>query len=373
MSQLNVPVVEFTLEKHPNADTLSIAHIKGWQCVVKTQDFENEVLGVYVPIDSIAESDHALLGFLEGKKVRTIKLRKILSQGVLLPYSIVCRYLGYEPKIDENLADALSIRKYEAPLKTGSMFQSGKSLVDIYHEQPDWFCKFTDIENWNNYPSIIKSGDYVVITEKLHGTNSRYGISKDGEIFIGSHNRTLKLFPFISSREQKRWNNRSFFRKVVDYVLRRKPKVTVPPPSVWSQIYYRENFSEVLSSLRNVYPNSDIVVYGEIVGPGIQDLTYGHELEFYAFGLTINGLYIDPRIAKLSLEMLNLKFVPILYDGNFNENLLDLCNGKSELADHIKEGIIIEDLTNSFDSHIGRIILKKISEAYYLRKNGTDN
>ena len=53
-TNLKVEVVEIgELEKHPNADTLSIVKVKGWQCIVKTDEFKDVKLAAYIPIDSL--------------------------------------------------------------------------------------------------------------------------------------------------------------------------------------------------------------------------------------------------------------------------------------------------------------------------------
>jgi RNA ligase (TIGR02306 family) len=95
MSIFQAPLTTFKLEKHPNADSLSIARIDvaDWQCIVKTEEFENENLAVYIPLDAIADKEHPLLNFLDGKRVKTCRLRGELSQGVLLPYSKVKNFL----------------------------------------------------------------------------------------------------------------------------------------------------------------------------------------------------------------------------------------------------------------------------------------
>jgi RNA ligase (TIGR02306 family) len=363
MSKLNVPVVEFSLEEHPNADSLSIARVKGWQVVVRTQDFKDEKLAVYVPLDAIADKNHPLLSFLEGKKVKTIKLRKAVSQGVLLPYSVVSRYLQYEPKLGDNLAKKLNIKKYEAPLKTGPLVQKVKGNKNLtYISPPDWFSKFTDIENWKNYPDKIKDGDLVVITEKLHGTNARFGISRKGKIFIGSHNKTLRM------KQKKTLMSKFKFweRKLPD-----------PPKSVWSEVYERLNLEEKLNILHKIYPESNIVLYGEIVGPKIQDLTYNcKESDLFVFGLMVNGRYVSSTKTKnIVKRCLDLNFVPVLHTGAFRASLLDTANGKTVVngATHVREGIVIECITRTFDKELGRLILKCVSEEYYLRKDAKDN
>lgn len=114
MSTFSCPVVKIKLEKHPNADKLSICQIKGWTVVVKTSDFENETLGVYIPVDSITSKDHLLLGFLQGKRVKIVKLRDIISQGILLPLSKVIETypLSFKkyPNIDDDLKNILEIK-----------------------------------------------------------------------------------------------------------------------------------------------------------------------------------------------------------------------------------------------------------------------
>ena len=77
MSLFSAPLSKFTIEKHPNADTLSIIKIGEWQCVVRTEDFVDETLAVYVPLDAIAAVDHPCLSFMKGQRIKTCKLRGV--------------------------------------------------------------------------------------------------------------------------------------------------------------------------------------------------------------------------------------------------------------------------------------------------------
>jgi len=177
MSTFQAPIVKFKLEKIENSDHLSLAHIKGWQCVVRTEDFSNDSFGVYVPLDAVADKDHPLLGFMKGKKVKTIKLRGVISQGVLLPLSQVKDYakekgVPYREIImwqeDDDLHEVLEIKKWEAPIKPVRL-QEGGGYPYATVESPAFFEKYTDIENWNNWPDIIQEGELVQVTEKIHG------------------------------------------------------------------------------------------------------------------------------------------------------------------------------------------------------------
>jgi len=53
MSTHVVEVVKIKKENHPNADSLSIVKVRGWQCVVRTDDWEDGQLAAYIPPDSL--------------------------------------------------------------------------------------------------------------------------------------------------------------------------------------------------------------------------------------------------------------------------------------------------------------------------------
>jgi len=381
MSNFSAPVVEFTIEKHPNADLLSIAHVEGWQCIVKTADFKNETLGVYVPLDAVADKDHPLLDFMNGKKVKTIKLRKVISQGILLPLSTVEKFVrskGYQEtlQVGDDLHTLLELKKWEPVFKPQGLNVSGGS--EAYLESPGWMGKYTDIENWNNHPNTIKEGEIVSITEKLHGSSARYGIV-DGEFYVGSRNRILRLDPYISRMDQRKWDSRPFFQRFKDFILRKKVKLTTPRETVWTKIARKQGIRSKLRYLSfNFAEGGNVAIYGEIVGPGVQDLEYGlEEVDLYLYDIRIEGRsgdkYISPPEFREMAGNIKLKTVPLLKEGPFELADLELRKGKDTInTKHVREGIVIEPTKLQFDKGLGRVILKRVSENYLLRKNGTD-
>jgi RNA ligase (TIGR02306 family) len=88
VSELLVNVVKLeSLVRHENADTLLIATIGGWYCIVKEGEFQAGDLAVYIPIDSVLPDvliEKYELSYLKnGGRVRTVKLRGFISQGLL--------------------------------------------------------------------------------------------------------------------------------------------------------------------------------------------------------------------------------------------------------------------------------------------------
>ncbi|KKK88690.1 hypothetical protein LCGC14_2740580, partial [marine sediment metagenome] len=110
MSNLKVEVVPIKLIPHENSDNLSIVHVKGWQVVVRTDDFEGIELGAYIPIDSILPQTDEWEFLKQHKyRVKTIKLRGMISQGLLIP--------ALEKWVEGlDVTEELKIQKYEPPI-----------------------------------------------------------------------------------------------------------------------------------------------------------------------------------------------------------------------------------------------------------------
>jgi len=115
------------LREIKGADLIELAIIDGWQCVVKKGEFKKGDMGVYFEIDSylpldekyefLRKSCYKKMGEKEGLRIKTIKLRKKISQGLFLPLSIF-ENLSNEVKIVEgnDLTELLNIQKYDPPI-----------------------------------------------------------------------------------------------------------------------------------------------------------------------------------------------------------------------------------------------------------------
>ena len=109
------------------ADRIELAKVDGWQCVVKKGDFEVGQMGFYFEIDSILPADDERFAFLEPRKfrIKSMKLRGALSQGLLMPMSILtdeeAEDLAMLAPIGSttsttDLAAFFRVQKYEPPM-----------------------------------------------------------------------------------------------------------------------------------------------------------------------------------------------------------------------------------------------------------------
>lgn len=163
----------------PGADRIAVAQVDGWECVIQKDEFQVGDLVVYVEVDSIVP-ERPEFEFLRDRKfrVRTIKLRGQVSQGLVLPLSILPEGT-YTDGLD--VTEVLGIKKYDPqaqqeallmqkqPSLSKRRFEFGVCSRNIRLGEPDnssyWtVAKQYDIENVlkqlvGDYGTIVMQGE----------------------------------------------------------------------------------------------------------------------------------------------------------------------------------------------------------------------
>lgn len=324
MSSLIVKVRSFERLPHPTADKMFIAIPSGtsWRVCCNIESWAGEDLGIYIPVDSLLPVEMAagmgLINAQEGEpyRVRTIRLRGQLSQGMMIPNR--GRFAE-----GEDVAEILGITKYVEP---------DPDNEDL-RRFPQEFVKYTDIENIMNFPDVLHKGEEVVMTEKIHGGTFRCAWTND-EFYCGSARAAFK--PDVSSK--------------------------------WLDVAHKYGLVEKMRQ----YPN--VVVYGELFGAGVQSLRYGlddsWDLRIFDIYLGSEDRYVNYDEMVEWCKVLDLPMVPLIYRGAFSESVLtEHTTGTSTLADHIREGVVVKPVVErwDFDNSLGRVILKSINPDYALK------
>lgn len=93
MSKLASVQIITDIQPIPDADNIVVASVLGWRVVVKKNEFNIGDKVCYIQIDTVVP-ELPEYEFLRERKfrVRTIKLRKTLSQGIIFPISILENY-----------------------------------------------------------------------------------------------------------------------------------------------------------------------------------------------------------------------------------------------------------------------------------------
>jgi RNA ligase (TIGR02306 family) len=120
-------------------------------------------------------------------------------------------------------------------------------------------------------------------------------------------------------------------------------------------------------------PGETFQLLGEIHGPGVQDLRYdSEEKRFAAFDLHAGepdrGRFLDHSDMEKLLDG-RIMCVPHLHRGPYSREKLDsLTAGKSAIASHHREGVVVKTAEEREDIRLGRVILKSVSDRHLLRK-----
>lgn len=176
------------IHPHPNADTLDIAKVLGWECVVKRGQFTKGEKAVFVPIDTILP-DAPWSAFLKkgDKPIRlvTVKLRGVHSQGLLLKLDALPEHArGWQ--IGADVGGVLGVRKHEKEIPACLSGQV-KSAFPLY------LAPKTDEDNGLSNPELVAEvlRNPCMATVKLDGSSCTI-IIENGEIcHVCSRNMSL--------------------------------------------------------------------------------------------------------------------------------------------------------------------------------------
>lgn len=324
------------------ADAIECATIGGWKVVVKKGEFTVGDLAVYLEIDSWVPTE--LAPFLskgkepreyegiKGERLRTVKLRGQLSQGLLLPLEPTCANIESELFDGLDVSLPLNIVKWEMPINAQL---AGMARGNFPSQIPK-----TDQERAQNLKSeiaqAIADGLRFEITEKLEGSSMTVYLI-DGEFGVCSRNLDLK-----ETEDNTFW-----------------------------QVARRDNIE---AKMRAVPTGGDFAIQGELIGPGIQGNIYKlSKPEFRVFDVynISGGFYMNPDGRQELIKNMGLLHVPVmaysadLYDtlGLKNvEDIIKFADAQSVMGDITgpwREGIVFKQVD-------GGMTFKAISNKYLL-------
>lgn len=320
----------------PNADQLELAIVDGWQAVVRKGEFKPGDIIIYCEIDSFlpiqpeyeflrASCYRKMADGTEGFRIRTMKLRGQLSQGLVLPTDGIEEYFVQGLTFGDDVTDLLGITKYEPVLtkEKSASFAGGNILASF----PGFIPK-TDEERVQNLtrqlPKLLESS--WVVTEKLDGTSftcywyqGKFGVcSRNYEVDGG----------------------------------------------VWMEVT-----NQYCLDRHNYFGN--IAIQGEIVGQCIQGNKYkiaGKKLFVFNVWDIDKQKYLHQFDAMNVAKSFGLEYVPVL-KYNFClpdtiQEILDFAEGKSELNPATeREGLVFVS-----DDGDRRISFKAISNKFLLKE-----
>jgi hypothetical protein len=301
------------------ADRIEVARVLGWETIVRKGAFKVGDLGVYIEIDSIVPAT-PVFEFLKERKyrVRTIKLKKQVSQGLLMSFFDLDMKPFPEGK---DVTDILGIQKWEPP-EDAPVYQSNK--------KKGWWWK------------LVYTLPFLAMFRKKVGEGSAF---------------PTHLVPKTDETRIQAFGP-EFFEQYADVPLAvsikmdgssctfiwNKGKFSVASRNVWFPNRKDNNFwkmadkSGIAQAMKKVFGKRNVCLQGELCGPGIQGNKYKFtELKFFLFGAFDSDKreYFTP--GQLSYAYLDL---------------VQLAGAKIDIVETICMGFLLADIGKDVESWI---------------------
>jgi RNA ligase (TIGR02306 family) len=308
----------------PDADSIELVIVDGWQCVAqKAMNYKVGDLVFYFEIDSFLPFSKPEFEFLrpkdgritvfngvEGHRLRTIKLRKQLSQGLLVPanYDVLLTDPNFN-QYDEDYTEYWGVQLYEKPLPA--------QLAGTVRSTFPSFIQKTDQERVQNMMGIINRRKEANPNEKFEVTLKLDGSSmtvyrRDDDYGVCSRNLSLKE------------NDDNTFWKVAK----------------------QQNLFEILNKI-----GRNLAFQGELMGEGVQgnieNLKGNHFFLFDIFDID-KGEYLNAEERRDIAILFNVRHVPVLTHMDLSDfttidDFLNYAEGPSINAAN-REGVVFKSM-----------------------------
>ena len=339
------------IEPIDGADRLELAHVLGWQIVIKKDQFKEGDNAVYFEIDSFlpirpefeflrvnSYKKTDLMG--EGFKLRTLKLRGQISQGLLMPMSEFPELTEAIYHVGDDVTDILGVRKWEIEERATT---GGTIMGELPYDVPH-----TDETRVQENPDLIQAfaGLEYYISTKMDGSSHSVSIDEHG-FHVTGHNF-----------EYKDDDTSSFYRLIKERGYKEKMELLMDK---------YEYQGEAIKTL---------TIQGELCAPGIQKNRLKlAKPEWYVFTVRINGKRVGLTVMRNICDALGMPIVPneeVGYDLPSRyptvEALLERADGEYPNGGK-KEGIVIRPTEPVFSPLISASLSMKVLNNKYLLKN----
>jgi hypothetical protein len=347
----------------PGADKIEKATVLGWQCVVKKGEFTVGEKIIYVEVDSVMP-EKPEFEFLRDRKfrVRTIKLRGQISQGLVLPLNSLDNYLEFPKGIEkikfalqpgDDVTEYLGITKYLSPTEQSELQQQEqkikleKNKLKKFFMRYSWFRRlFLSRKQKQGFPYWCPKTDEERV-QNLHW-NEFYENYKDREVYVTekidyqSVTFTGKIIPRFSGLLGKLIPSKKY-----KFVVCSRNMTTNNKNSLYWQIAKKYNIEQILRK------NPTVTIQGEQGDTKVQGNKYGiTEPTMWVFNIIDHESNYHYDYAELErfCEKYNLQCVPQVpkYNGTLSDlgsttqEILEFAKGKSVINPKIeREGVVI--------------------------------
>ncbi|KAJ3055079.1 hypothetical protein HK097_011569 [Rhizophlyctis rosea] len=355
------------IHHHPDADRLDIVSVRGWQVVVLRGAYDAGDKIIFIEIDSQCPKDAIWAAPLAPKhyRVSTIKLRGELSQGFIVPLSVLPTSQFPDPANlpdDTDVTETLGITKHvPIPQKQAREINQSQQQQTPTIPFPKDLIPKTDEPRIQSFPRLLDEicGLPYYISVKYDGSSSTYFIDPSTHQFtVCSRNTVVTLPPGVTLKS----------------VQLTKTTTIKDADNYWKPAI----LSDLPTKLATLYPH--IALQAEVYGPGIQknplNVPHVKMAVFNAFNLTTHR-YLDYTDLKRICHDLGVEMCEVVEEGDSfavkdTATLIQMAKGKYRGTNTHREGIVVRPQMETRsrvyrDKKVTRLSFKAINNDFLLK------
>lgn len=340
------------------ADAIEAVRVNDWWCVAKKGEFALNDLCVYHEIDSLLpvggvydflasrgtrKSELEDGTIVEGYRLRTIRLKKQLSQGLALPFTILSNTEQWSHDnfvLGQDVTEILGVHKYEQPMNAQLRGTARGNFPSFARKSDQERCQNLRKKIWDAYVA----GDKFQVTVKLDGSSMT--VFKIGETLAEQYGTEPRFGVCSRNLELKETEGNAFW-----------------------DVARRDDLEN------NICDRA--VVQGELISPSIQGNFEGVDRpDFYVYNMFDIELqeWVKPAHTKMICYSNGMKHVPVLHESvtlatlfpdatqdTIIQKLLDYADGPSAFDGKFREGVVFKRVDGKFS-------FKAISNKYLIKE-----
>ena len=339
----------------PDADNIVVASILGWQVVVKKNEFNVGDKVCYIQIDTVVP-ELPEYEFLRERKfrVRTIKLRKQISQGLIVPLP------NGKWKEGDNLTDVIGVKKYEKPDNNPERYEKPR-IPKKWYQRWVYLLKYNFL--YKVFPKLQKSSrspfpkNLVSITDEERIQNIPQVLSQyAGKLFVVSYKLDGSSITIIHSKVFGKSKFRICSRR---FELHDKK-------NDWYKVFTDTNFKDEIAKLVKYYKTDDIIVQGEAIGKFNGNHHNLQKEQIRLFNIYVDGKRLNQREFIKTCLANNIPHCPMYKEIVLNHTLPEILK-LSEIKDVLNPSVDAEGLV--WRCVEDNMSFKVINNKYLLKNN----
>lgn len=348
--------VQMILDIQPiaNADKLEVATVRGWHVVVSKEDrFKKGDKVVYIEIDSVCPAKEPFM-FLEKRKfrVKTIKLRGQVSQGLIMPMNI----LNKDYPVGTDVTEKLGITKFDQEAMAES-----NDVPTTRHKYPKWLMRWSWFRNLFVRNTTVKFPDWIPKTDETriqNLTNEFEQWKADGVVFTGTYKVDGCSSTFYIDSKNR-------------FGVCSRNKLVLPD-SINKQYWYvakKYDLEKKFKAFKKEWHVDHMYIQGEIIGAKIQGDKYkvGSDYQLKVYNLVIDNIIYNYKEIKevcgnMGLPIVDIAYEPFKIEHDWTtDTMVEMAKGKSFLNPSIqREGVV-------FRSHDYSVSFKAINPDFLIK------